>query len=191
MPRLGWTGRAPLRDRPGLLVRSGFPSIFDGRFAPAPTGAVAQTQRRHVFAEERLPAPDAGAPTNLPDHAGRIVVRIQHRLPTRAAIVRPALRFNEALPVALDASGPRSLGYSAGTPLAAATPLATSLSRLCGRRCRALGLTPPFAPCNEPGGLGFSHRAISQIRSRCHMPNRPCSCHTRIARMTPPLPSAP
>lgn len=137
-PRRGGLGRAPPSGVVLLLQHGGFPSILDARFAPAPFWAIAQAQRHHVFTEERRSAGDAVSPAYGPDHAGWMKVGVQDRFAAHAAIVRPRLRDQEPLPVTLRASRPRSLGYSRFSPLAAGTPLAVRLSRLCGRRWAAL-----------------------------------------------------
>ena len=108
--------------------------LFDPHLA-----AITDSQPHNVVAPERALAPHTAAPTDLPDHARRVSVHVQHGFAPGATVPCPRLRLAETCAV-----------LRCGAVVGAATP-ARVLSRvLLPRLCWLSGciFTPPRAkPC--------------------------------------------
>ena len=58
---------------------------------------IAEAQRDNILAEKRRSADYAPLPADFPNHAGRVVVSIQHRFAFYTAVIGPAFRLDEAI----------------------------------------------------------------------------------------------
>lgn len=82
---------------------------------------------------ERRTAPDADAPTDRPDHAGRVSVQVQHGFAVLAAAPRPRLRLPKPGVQASAAARWRSWRRGGGDCAGAPKPLSRTGSRLWRR----------------------------------------------------------
>jgi hypothetical protein len=145
----------------------------------------AHAQARHILTEKGGFALEADPPSDMPDHAGWIVVMVKYRLAPLAPVKVPRFGFSEPLPPPRHSLG-QSCELAALAPTAAifigpglwcqrcprcGTCVRGSLCSGTYRIALGCGFGVGLAPCGQPCGLvgTCGHRCQTRLLPRCHV----------------------